>query len=166
MWDAYHSMTCQLVPCPHPGSEPSNPEPPKWNVALNRCATRPALKMLCFYHMRIHIVLSCVTESPEGDQASGQVDSMSHQHHVRSRFLLYPHSHIHSIKAGFPQAHELLSAATGASTSLLTLSRTERSLVLYPGRFRQASSWVSQVQPGLGLPVLKLITGKGIDKQD
>ena len=32
MWDACHSMACQAVPCPHPGSEPGNPGPPKWNV--------------------------------------------------------------------------------------------------------------------------------------
>ena len=32
MWDAYHSMACQAVPCPHPGSEPANPRPPKHNV--------------------------------------------------------------------------------------------------------------------------------------
>nr|XP_044613354.1 uncharacterized protein LOC123280402 [Equus asinus]XP_044613356.1 uncharacterized protein LOC123280402 [Equus asinus]XP_044613357.1 uncharacterized protein LOC123280402 [Equus asinus]XP_044613358.1 uncharacterized protein LOC123280402 [Equus asinus] len=27
--DAYHSMACQAVPCPHPGSEPENPGPPR-----------------------------------------------------------------------------------------------------------------------------------------
>ena len=32
MWDAYHSMACQAVPCLHLGSEPANPKPPKWNV--------------------------------------------------------------------------------------------------------------------------------------
>ena len=32
MWDAYHSMACQAVPCPHPGSELSNPGLPKQNV--------------------------------------------------------------------------------------------------------------------------------------
>ena len=29
MWDTYHSMACQVVPCLHPGSEPGNPGPPK-----------------------------------------------------------------------------------------------------------------------------------------
>ena len=38
MWDAYHSMTCQAVPCPHPGSELANPEPLRSRMrALNRC---------------------------------------------------------------------------------------------------------------------------------
>ena len=31
-WYACHSMVCQGVPCPQPGSEPVNPGPPKWNV--------------------------------------------------------------------------------------------------------------------------------------
>src|SRR3712207_9557274 len=31
-WDAYHSMACQVVPCPHLGSEPANPGPPKQNM--------------------------------------------------------------------------------------------------------------------------------------
>ena len=29
MWDTYHSMACQAVPRPHPGSEPTNPGPPE-----------------------------------------------------------------------------------------------------------------------------------------
>ena len=32
MWDACHSMACQVVPCLHPGSEPANPGLPKQNV--------------------------------------------------------------------------------------------------------------------------------------
>ena len=32
MWDACHSMACQVVPCPDPGSEPVNPGLPKWNM--------------------------------------------------------------------------------------------------------------------------------------
>ena len=32
MWDAYHSMACQVVPCPHPGSKPANPRLPKRKV--------------------------------------------------------------------------------------------------------------------------------------
>ena len=32
MWDAYHSMACQAVPCLHLGSEPTNPGPRKRNV--------------------------------------------------------------------------------------------------------------------------------------
>ena len=40
MWDAYHSMACQAVPCPHPGSEPVNPRPLRSRTCtLNRCAT-------------------------------------------------------------------------------------------------------------------------------
>uniref|UniRef100_A0A5F5PTB7 N-terminal EF-hand calcium binding protein 2 n=1 Tax=Equus caballus TaxID=9796 RepID=A0A5F5PTB7_HORSE len=31
MWDAYHSMAYQAVPCLHPGSELANPGPPKQN---------------------------------------------------------------------------------------------------------------------------------------
>uniref|UniRef100_A0A9L0SQ92 Beta-1,4-galactosyltransferase n=1 Tax=Equus caballus TaxID=9796 RepID=A0A9L0SQ92_HORSE len=34
---------CQAVPCPHPGSEPANPGPPRSGTCeLNRCATWPA----------------------------------------------------------------------------------------------------------------------------
>ena len=29
MWDAYRSMACQAVPCPHQGSEPANPGLPE-----------------------------------------------------------------------------------------------------------------------------------------
>ena len=32
MWDAYHSMACQAVPCPHPGSKTANAGPLKWNM--------------------------------------------------------------------------------------------------------------------------------------
>ena len=32
MWDAYHSMACQAVLCPHLGSELGNPRPLKRNV--------------------------------------------------------------------------------------------------------------------------------------
>ena len=32
MWDAYHSMACHVVPCPHLGSELVKPGPPKQNV--------------------------------------------------------------------------------------------------------------------------------------
>ena len=32
MWDAYHSMACQAVPCPHPGFKLANPGLPKRNV--------------------------------------------------------------------------------------------------------------------------------------
>ena len=32
MWDAYHSMVCQVVPRPHPGSELANPGRQKRNV--------------------------------------------------------------------------------------------------------------------------------------
>ena len=40
MWDAYHSMACQAVTCPHPGSEPAKPGPPRSRPCeLNCCAT-------------------------------------------------------------------------------------------------------------------------------
>ena len=43
MWDAYHSMVCQAVPCVHPGSELANPRPMRSGTcALNLCATGPA----------------------------------------------------------------------------------------------------------------------------
>ena len=32
MWHTCHSMACQTVPCPHPGSEPANSRLPKQNV--------------------------------------------------------------------------------------------------------------------------------------
>uniref|UniRef100_A0A9L0TG69 SEC11 homolog C, signal peptidase complex subunit n=1 Tax=Equus caballus TaxID=9796 RepID=A0A9L0TG69_HORSE len=38
------SMACQVVPCPHPGSELANPGLPRSGTCeLNCCATRPAL---------------------------------------------------------------------------------------------------------------------------
>ena len=44
MWDAYHSMAYQAVPCPHPGSEPASPGLPRSRTCeLNCCTTRPAL---------------------------------------------------------------------------------------------------------------------------
>ena len=43
MWDAYHSMACEVLPCPHLGSEPANPRPLRCGTCeLNRCATGPA----------------------------------------------------------------------------------------------------------------------------
>ena len=40
MWNPYHSMACQAVPCLHPGSEPVKPGLPRRGMcALNRCAT-------------------------------------------------------------------------------------------------------------------------------
>ena len=46
MWDAYHSMACQAVPCLHPGSEPANPGPPRSGMCvLNRFATWLAPKV-------------------------------------------------------------------------------------------------------------------------
>ena len=43
MWDAYHSMACQVVPCLHLGSEAANPRPPRSGTCeLNRCTTGPA----------------------------------------------------------------------------------------------------------------------------
>ena len=36
-------MACQAVPCPHLGSEPANPGPPRSGTCrINRCATGPA----------------------------------------------------------------------------------------------------------------------------
>ena len=43
MWDAYHSMACQTVPCLPPGFEPANPGPLRSGTCeLNCCATGPA----------------------------------------------------------------------------------------------------------------------------
>ena len=40
MWDTYHSVGCQAVPYPHPGSEPANPGTTRSRMCeLNRCAT-------------------------------------------------------------------------------------------------------------------------------
>ena len=36
MWDTYHGMARQTVPCPHPGSEPANLRPPKQNVCTQQ----------------------------------------------------------------------------------------------------------------------------------
>ena len=55
MWDAYHSMACQVVPCWHPGSEPANPGPLRsWTCKLNHCATGPASQavfLLSSFHL-------------------------------------------------------------------------------------------------------------------
>ena len=42
MWDTYHSMACQAVPCAHPGSELGNPGHRSRTCELNCCATGPA----------------------------------------------------------------------------------------------------------------------------
>ena len=43
MWDTYHSMACQAVPCLHLWSEPTNPGLLRSRTcALNHCATGPA----------------------------------------------------------------------------------------------------------------------------
>ena len=41
-WDAYHSMTWQAGPCPHPGSKPVNPGPPKRKVQTKPLCHPPA----------------------------------------------------------------------------------------------------------------------------
>ena len=47
MWDAYHSMACQGVPCPNPGSEWANPGPLRSRTcALNCCTTGLAPKFI------------------------------------------------------------------------------------------------------------------------
>ena len=64
MWDAYHSMACQAVPCLHPVSELANPRPLRSGTCkLNCCAPGPApihtvfcvtifLTLLCdYYHI-------------------------------------------------------------------------------------------------------------------
>ena len=40
MWDAYHSMACQAVPCLHPGSKPANPGPLRSKMCKLRCTTQ------------------------------------------------------------------------------------------------------------------------------
>ena len=45
MWDAYHSMAGQAVPCPHPGSQ----LPRRGTCELNCCATGPASKITFSY---------------------------------------------------------------------------------------------------------------------
>ena len=53
MWDAYHSMTCQALPCPHQGSEPANLRPLRSRMCeLNCCATGPAPK-LPFFNLQV-----------------------------------------------------------------------------------------------------------------
>ena len=43
MWDAYYSMACQAVPCPHPGSKPANPRANRSGTCALHCgATSPA----------------------------------------------------------------------------------------------------------------------------
>ena len=38
MWDAYHTMACQMVPSPHLGTELAKPRPPRsGRCALNHC---------------------------------------------------------------------------------------------------------------------------------
>ena len=41
--------SCQAVPCPHPGSKPGNPGPPRSRTCeLNCCTTRPASELAVF----------------------------------------------------------------------------------------------------------------------
>ena len=57
MWDAYHRAACQAVPCPHPGSEPANPRPPRSGMCeLNLCTTRPAQSVSLFLRWRLLFV--------------------------------------------------------------------------------------------------------------
>ena len=57
MWDAYHSMACQAVPCSHLGSEPMNPGQLRSRVCeLNCCATGLA-PILCF--LLTYLTYSC-----------------------------------------------------------------------------------------------------------
>ena len=51
-WDAYHSMACQVVPCPHSGSELVNPGHQSRTCALNCCATRPD-PSLCIFNVAV-----------------------------------------------------------------------------------------------------------------
>ena len=55
-WDAYDSMACHVVPCPHLGSQPMSPGPPRSRTCvLNCCATRPAPTSLVFW-LRLGII--------------------------------------------------------------------------------------------------------------
>ena len=55
MWDTYHSMAFQAVPCPHPGSKLANPGPLRSRTCeLNRCATRPAPRLATFQANSYH----------------------------------------------------------------------------------------------------------------
>ena len=57
MRDAYQSMACRVVPCPHPGSEPVNLRLPRSGTCeLNCCATGPGpIKMSFQYLMTLMI---------------------------------------------------------------------------------------------------------------
>ena len=48
-WDTCHSMACQAVPRPHPGSEPANPGCWSRTCELNCCATGPAPVLVVFW---------------------------------------------------------------------------------------------------------------------
>ena len=47
MWDAYHSMACQEVPCPRQGSKPANPRTEAEHANLT--AAPPIGAPLCFF---------------------------------------------------------------------------------------------------------------------
>ena len=59
MWDAYHSMAWQAVPCLHPGSEPANPGLPKWNVWTWLLCYGPALNIFFFYFKFMRALVLC-----------------------------------------------------------------------------------------------------------
>ena len=42
MWDAYHSMACQAVPCPHLGSEPRSLGCQRGTCEINCCPSGPS----------------------------------------------------------------------------------------------------------------------------
>ena len=45
MWDTYHSMAWQVVPCPHPGSKLANPRLPKQSMHTQLLHTGPAPRL-------------------------------------------------------------------------------------------------------------------------
>ena len=54
MWDAYHSMACEAVPCPHWGSAPANPGPQRSEMCkVNLCATWLAPTHILTYFFRL-----------------------------------------------------------------------------------------------------------------
>ena len=54
-WEAYHTMVCQVVPCPHPGSELANPGPLRTGRA-NLTAVPPGRPL--------KVILSSLQSSP------------------------------------------------------------------------------------------------------
>ena len=76
-------MACQAVPCPHPGSEPANPGPPRSGTCeLNHCATKLAPHLPSFYPldcaMSFHLAIPTLAQGLAHSSCSVNEGRISH----------------------------------------------------------------------------------------